>query len=871
MSFMMKVKAGLAACLMLGSLVGCGGGGGTDAGALVLPGTGIGGGTTGTGGTPTVNVALAVRLLDANGAATNAIVAGQPVRAQAILTKNGVAVTGEIVQFAVDTANLVKIDPVSGSKLTETVNNISGLAEVTVSSLGASAGAGRITATATVGGVIATGAANFFASGSVGSQPTTLTLGPVEIGKVTPPAIASVSAYGTTSVEVAVLQGAQLYLSPVTVNFTSSCAAGKYSLTASAVTQSSGRAVATFVDNGCAQTADSEVTITASIGTDTKSAKMTVKAPTAGSLRFVSVVPSDKSITLRGQGGNGRQENATATFKLVDVAGGGVADVDVCFDVTTYAGGLNLDGFSSANKPTVQGKDALCGVDLLSVVKYVKRTNADGTVSVQINAGTVPTPIRVRARALYPATASVPLETFSDTLSISTGLPLQRSFSLSVDQANIDGGNFDGEIARLTVRLADQFSNPVPDGTVVNFIASGAAVCTADNGSCKTLNGTCSCNLVSQARRPQDNRVVVTAYAVGLEDFDDKNGNNVFDAGDIFIDSNAKPKIDHDLPDAYVDANKDGKPGSGDPAVFPLFPTFTNPTINGDTDILIPYQNNTTYSYRGDGNRGTAHIRASTVIYLGLASTAGDPTVILPIDQLSQERDLVSGDLSSPFLRLTPSCPDGVPVPQATLSMVLEDGIGNPMAALTSLAVADNSDNIAPAGFRPSVVLAFGARPPSPFTDLPNIPKLQRDSSGLADPYLLAASNSPAVGLARNGTVSTGHSVTVRGVKDKCSGNASFALEVASPRGGKASTRILYDGESRARSRFAFDVRYRNPIAFTLITDQTNSLKVNINQASWVGDADAIKYTVFWGDGTFTTGTGAVVPSKLSHEYLKKD
>ena len=314
MSFMMKVKAGLAACLMLGSLVGCGGGGGTDAGALVLPGTGIGGGTTGTGGTPTVNVALAVRLLDANGAATNAIVAGQPVRAQAILTKNGVAVTGEIVQFAVDTANLVKIDPVSGSKLTETVNNISGLAEVTVSSLGASAGAGRITATATVGGVIATGAANFFASGSVGSQPTTLTLGPVEIGKVTPPAIASVSAYGTTSVEVAVLQGAQLYLSPVTVNFTSSCAAGKYSLTASAVTQSSGRAVATFVDNGCAQTADSEVTITASIGTDTKSAKMTVKAPTAGSLRFVSVVPSDKSITLRGQGGNGRQENATATF-----------------------------------------------------------------------------------------------------------------------------------------------------------------------------------------------------------------------------------------------------------------------------------------------------------------------------------------------------------------------------------------------------------------------------------------------------------------------------------------------------------------------------------------------------------------------------
>ena len=86
MSFVMKIKTGLVAGLML-LLAGCGGGGGSEAGALVLPGTGAGGGS-GTGGAPTVNVVLAVRLLDANGAATTAIVAGQPVRAQAILTKN---------------------------------------------------------------------------------------------------------------------------------------------------------------------------------------------------------------------------------------------------------------------------------------------------------------------------------------------------------------------------------------------------------------------------------------------------------------------------------------------------------------------------------------------------------------------------------------------------------------------------------------------------------------------------------------------------------------------------------------------------------------------------------------------------------------
>ena len=819
----MKIKTGLAACLMLGLLLGCGGGGGTDAGALVLPGTGVAGGTS---ATPSVNVALAVRLLDANGAATNAIVAGQPVRAQAILTKNGVAVTGEIVQFAVDTTNLVKIDPVSGSQLSDTA----GLSVVTVSSLGASAGAGRITATATVGGVIANGAANFFASGSVGSQPATLTLGALALGS------AAVSAYGTTSIEVSVLQSGQPYAAPVTVNFTSSCAAGKATVTPSATTQPSGKAVATFVDNGCAQTADSSVTITASIGTDTKSTLMTVRAPTAGSLRFLSVAPSDKSITLRGQGGNGRQENATATFKLVDVAGNGVADADVCFDVTTYAGGLNLDGFTLGKLPALQGRPALCGSDVLSVVRYVKRTNADGTVSVQINAGTVPTPVRVRARSLYPATASAPLETYSDTLSISTGLPLQRSFSLSIDKANIDGGNFDGEPAVLTVRLADQFSNPVPDGTVVNFIASGGAVCTADNGSCRTSNGACSCTFVSQARRPLDKRVVVTAYAVGLEDYDDSNGDNEYTLGERFV----------DLPDAYVDANKDGLPSSA--------------TLNGDTDILVPYQRGAAYSATGDGVRSTAHIRASTIIYLSQASTAGDPTAVMPRAQFNQERNLLTGALSSLFLRLPPICPQGTPLPQGSISMVLEDGIGNPMAAATTLAVVDNTDNIAPNAFRPSSVLAIGARPASPLIDLPNLPKL----SALAAPAV-----SPAYVLgAANGTVSTDHSVAVRGVIDKCSGNASFGLELASPRGGKALARLLYDGESRAVGRRSFDVRYRNTGVSVVANVSAATRTVTLSSATLLQIADESGITgttLDWGDASVQAGAATLAATE--HVY----
>ncbi len=831
--------------LCVAVVAGCGGGGGGDAGTPVL---GNGAGTPVVGGGSTNTVAVSVQLLrdDGSGQPTTALIAGSPVRAVATVTRNGQAVPDQIVQFTLDPKGLTvaALDPVSGAILTDE----NGVASLKVSSLGTATSAGQVIATATVknatgsGSTSGTGSANFFATGSVGAQPGTLTLGPVTFDS------SAVSAYGTTGVKVQVLQNGAPYTSPVTVTFTTSCAAGKATMTPNAISQPSGYAVGTFVDNGCAQVADALVTITATISTGTAANTLTVKAPTAGSLRFVSATPSDKSITLRGQGGQGRQENAALVFQLVDLSGNGVADTDVCFESTTYVGDLNLDGFGPNNKPSPQGSDALCGgiEDTLRVIRYVKRTGSDGKVSIQINSGTVPTPVRVRARTLYPSTSTTRLETYSDTLSISTGLPLQRSFSLSVNKANIDGGSYDGEIARLTVRLADQFSNPVPDGTVVNFIGSGASVCTADNGSCKTTNGACTCDVTSQARRPLDNRVVVTAYAVGLEDFDDVNANNQYDLGENY----------DDLSDVFVDANKDGQPGAGTTGV--ACPGLVNPTINGDTDILVPYQNNTGYRCVGDGVRGTAHIRASTVIYLSLASSAGDPTVMLPLPQLRREYDLFSGALSGYFLPLKPDCPEGAPVPQATLSMLLEDGWGNPMAAETRLLPQDPSDNVNPGEFRPSLVLAEGARAPSPLIDQPTRPKI------------LAALNETWIIGANNGARYSAHTVVVRGVSKKCFGNASFALSVQSPRGGAATARVLNDGESRDTSRFAFDVRYRDVV--TLDVSQSASLTATINSAqlmlAGVGGIPE-SYSIDWGDGSpVTTVNGATIASAdSSHTY----
>lgn len=717
----------------------------------------------GNGGTADA-LTLTVRLVDTTSEqTTSSVVPGVPVRAEAVLRRNGEAVRNEIVQFSVEqSVELVKVDPSAASVLTDS----SGKAVVTVTSLGANTGAGRISASASVGTLQASSSANFFASASGGTPPSQLTLGSVQIGSQ------SVSAYGTTGVSVQVLQDGQPYTGgAVTVNFSSSCPSGKAAINATATTQPNGVAVATFVDNGCAANGDTTVNITASISTSSRSASVLVKSPSTGSLQFISVVPADKSITLRGQGGSGRQENATVTFKLVDVAGNGVGDTDVCFDISTYLGGLNIDGFSPTNLPTAQGPTALCGNDELSVVRYVKRTNSSGVVAVQINSGTVPTPVRVRARAVYPAGSTPPKETYSDTLSVSTGLPLQRSFSLSVDNANIDGGDYDGAQANLTVRLADQFSNPVPDNTVVNFIASGGAVCTANNGSCRTLNGACTCTFTSQARRPFDNRVVVTAYAVGLEDYNDTNADNQYTPGvDEFTAA-------MDLGDAYVDANKDGVFGDGD-LVNPQ-----NPAKNGDVDIPIPYQNLNQFKPTGDGVRGTAHIRASTIIYLSRSSSLGDPTIVIP------KQYFLPGE---EYIRLPANCPAGTTLPERSIGFYLEDGEGNPLAAGSRLAVIDVSENLAVNALRPNSVLAIGARAPGE-DDFNNLPKTDTWST-----------------IATNGVQATLHTLVIKGVGDKCSGDASFGIQVESPRGTPASVRILFEGEGRGVERFTVPVKYVN-------------------------------------------------------------
>ena len=178
-------------------------------------------------------------------------------------------------------------------------------------------------------------------------------------------------------------------------------------------------------------------------------------------------------------------------------------------------------------------------------------TDANGLVSVSVTAKSTPTPVRVLAKVLNAdgsdakLSTGSPLMTLSNALAINAGLPTQDAFSFSASTYNPDGWSRDGTESDIRVQLNDRFGNPVPDGTVISFVAEGASVIPA---KCSTASGVCTTKFVTSNYRPADGRVDVVAYAQGEESFVDADGNQQYTAGESF----------GDLGKVFVDANENG-------------------------------------------------------------------------------------------------------------------------------------------------------------------------------------------------------------------------------------------------------------------------------------------------------------------------
>lgn len=398
--------------------------------------------------------------------ARTSIAFGNPAKVNATIKNGTTPLVGVVVTFTTDTS-LATFTPATGTALTDA----NGVASINLSAASFSvAGAGTVSAAASVASTATPVALSQSIGYSVGAA--NVTISPVSIQSST------LSAFGTTGLSVTVSSGGQPSAVPLEVKFTSPCAlSGKAALTSSATTVN-GVASATYRDIGCAA-AD---TITATITGTTLSSTgvVTVAAPAVGSIQFVSAQPT--SIALRGTGGVGRQETSLVTFKVVDVGGNPIGGRVVQFALNTSVGGLSLTPSSATS-------------------------DATGLAVTTVSAGTVSTPVRVTAST---TSAGQTLSTQSDQLSVSTGVPSQGGFSLSVSTPNIEGGDIDGTATQITARLADRFSNPVPNGTVVNFTSAGGSI----GSTCATVGGLCSTTLTSQNFRPTNGRVAILALSL---------------------------------------------------------------------------------------------------------------------------------------------------------------------------------------------------------------------------------------------------------------------------------------------------------------------------------------------------------------------
>lgn len=478
------------------------------------------------GGTPVLKMVLN----------SNSITSGSPAIATATLQDSkGNPVPGQVVTFSV-------VRGLGKTSLATALTNAVGQAAVSlVPTSSTVAGADEITASASYAGASLQSTLGFQI------QATS-----VSLTDFSSP-VSSLSAYGQTSLTVTA-SGASVG-SPVNISVSSACVLkGKATLSPSTFTTTTATTVLQYKDNGCGALQTSDQLQALVVGTsNSKDLSFDIQPPSVSSLAFVSSVP--EVIYLKG---SGFAETSFVTFEVRDSAGNPLANQAIQLSLMTQAGGILLNGGTA---DVVQNSDAL------------------GRVTVRINSGIVPTPVRVSARLQ----GNPKVTTVSSNLGIAVGLPSQLNFSLAQGTRNIEGFNIDGTPNTYQILAADRSGNPAPDGTTINFVTYPGLQVEAIKQTKIGSDGIAHAvaNAVSSSTRPEDGRVTVVAYALGEESFIDLNGNNVYDAGEpfqdlgnIFKDRNYDGTFDSSI-DEYISLDIDNAsacvPLSSDPRIATLF------------------------------------------------------------------------------------------------------------------------------------------------------------------------------------------------------------------------------------------------------------------------------------------------------------
>lgn len=455
-------------------LAGCSAGGGQGSTTTT---TGSGSGTTTTATAPVVTLALSSATVSA---ATPATVAAT------VKSSTGSNLSGVVVTFSVNASEGLLSS-------TTALTDDQGVASVTLSPASATtSGADTITASATVDALTGTATKGY----QINSTSAAVVSFTPNTGDSASDALA---AYGQAVLTLTMTGVTNA--TPVTLNVTSACvAAGKATISPASYSATSNTSTFSYKDTGgCGSTLTADtVTVSIAGSSVTTATQLFLTSPTANSITFTSASPS--VIYLKG---SGNVESSTVKFEVVDTAGNPLPGQVVTLNLSTFAGGLLLN----------QGTTAV-----------TQTSDSNGFVTVIVNSGTVPTPVRVTASLAGGAS------TVSSNLAVLTGLPTQTGFQLNPSGFNIEG--FNHTISNTyTVYASDRSQNPVPDQTAILFWAEKGLI----TGTATTTAGIATTTLQT-SDHPADGRVTVLAYAVGEESFVDLNGTNVYAAGDPYQD-----------------------------------------------------------------------------------------------------------------------------------------------------------------------------------------------------------------------------------------------------------------------------------------------------------------------------------------------
>jgi hypothetical protein len=275
-----------------------------------------------------------------------------------------------------------------------------------------------------------------------------------------------------------------------------------------------------------------------------------VTAGIASGLRFDSATPSRLFVSSASNG----VKQSIVKFRVVNELGTGVIGQAVMLSLNSQSiiAGVTFikDGISSSSPQVVV-------------------SGLDGLTQIVVNAGGLPTGAVVNAVLV----ANPVVKASSDTLSVSSGRVTPDTMSISAYSPIVEGFNLDNVSTELTVIVADRLGNPIPEGTVVNFVTSHGLIGTFVNATTTTIvtntptgtattvttsvitdaRGSCTVSAASLCRvllksagvRPTNGKVTVLAYTDGEENYKDLNGNNLWDIGEPFTDMGM----------AYLDSN----------------------------------------------------------------------------------------------------------------------------------------------------------------------------------------------------------------------------------------------------------------------------------------------------------------------------